>query len=255
LAGIEPDRLVYSPHGFAFQRLSAPHALRSIYFFIERLLSRKSSNFAGVSLDEIVLSRKMNPTSRSIFVPNTTDIPTRPIRHFAAEGKIELVCMGRLCPQKDPGFLVETLRRLPDDVCQRISVTWVGAGDPVITRALASLGVDVTGWVNHGEAERRLASCDLYFHTAAWEGFPMTVIEAAALGRPILLRSIRAFDGFRLPPDALANTAADAAGKLTAWVRTPAARSGTYAMVDVIRDICAPARQSEALRELYRVTS
>jgi hypothetical protein len=83
----------------------------------------------------------------------------------------------------------------------------------------------------------------------------MTVIEAAALGRPILLRSIRAFDGFRLPPDALANTAADAAGKLTAWVRTPAARSGTYAMVDVIRDICAPARQSEALRELYRVTS
>src|SRR5690606_30995080 len=118
-----------------FQRLSSPRALRSIYFLIERILSRKSSNFSGVSLDEVDLSLEMNPSSRSIFVPNTTDIPTRTIRHFAGEGKIELVCMGRLCPQKDPGFLVETLKRLPDDVFERISVTWIGAGDPATTHA------------------------------------------------------------------------------------------------------------------------
>src|SRR5690606_2304399 len=34
----------------------------------------------------------------------------------------------------------------------------------------------------------------LYLHTAAYEGFPLAVLEAAAFGLPIVVRDISAFD-------------------------------------------------------------
>jgi glycosyltransferase involved in cell wall biosynthesis len=119
--------------------------------------------------------------------------------------------------------------------------------------ALADQGVEVTGWMSHDAASARLAQCDLYLHFAAWEGFPMTVIEAAAMGRPILLRAISAFDGFDMPAHAMVQTPADAARRLAQWVQEPATRAGSYAMIDTVRTICSRDRQAAALRELYRV--
>ena len=57
----------------------------------------------------------------------------------------------------------------------------------------------MTGWLSRSQALGWLASADVYVHTAAWEGLPVSVLEAAALGLPIVARRIPALEPLRLP--------------------------------------------------------
>jgi glycosyltransferase involved in cell wall biosynthesis len=65
---------------------------------------------------------------------------------------------------------------------------WVGGGEPAAEQALRDVGVLVTGWSPRRSALGWLATADVYVHTAAWEGAPVSVLEAAALGLPIVAR-------------------------------------------------------------------
>lgn len=257
LSGLDPSTTIYSPHGFAFERRSSPKLLRYLYYFIEKILSRRSMIFAGVSIDEVKYAASINPHVRAIFLPNTTDISPSLVTAHADSclSNIDIVCAGRLCPQKDPDFLVRTLANVPQTLRDRFSVTWIGSGDDNMRRRLLESGVNVTGWVTHEEAARKLANCDLYFHVAAWEGFPMTVIEAAALGRPIVLRRIRAFSGFDLPEGAFVDTPEDAADILSAWVTSAEQRKATNTLSRKVAQITSVERQRSALADLYRIYS
>jgi glycosyltransferase involved in cell wall biosynthesis len=53
--------------------------------------------------------------------------------------------------------------------------------------------VDVTGWLPRGDALKVLADATLYLHSARWEGFPLMVAEAAAVGVPTLVRRLPSF--------------------------------------------------------------
>ena len=46
---------------------------------------------------------------------------------------------------------------------------------------------------------RRLKDADLYLHTAAWEGMPLTILEAAKLHLPMIIRSIGATKELNYP--------------------------------------------------------
>ena len=254
LAGLEPQRVIYSPHGFPFERLSAPIIVRGIYYAVEKILSRRSSSFAGVSLDEVQRAQSMRRGVRAIFVPNTSDMTPGKSGLIAHSDSwpVKIACVGRLCMQKDPDFLIQTIGALPGHVREQLSITWVGSGDTTMAEQLLALGVRVTGWVTHEEAAQELEACDLYFHVAAWEGFPMTVIEAAALRRPILLRRIRAFNGFNLPADALVDNPGQAAERLVHWIQDPSFRCAPQLLAEKVREITSPDRQRAALRELYQ---
>jgi len=39
----------------------------------------------------------------------------------------------------------------------------------------------------------KLSNADFYFHTAAWDGFPISVLEAAKMNKPMILREIGPF--------------------------------------------------------------
>lgn len=254
LAGLDPKRVIYSPHGFPFERRSAPIAIRGLYYAIEKILSRRALNFAGVSLDEVQRARRINKNVRAVFVPNTSDITRKGRTRAPSHSQlIKIACAGRLCPQKDPAFLIETISTLSSEIRDGLSITWIGSGDVNLAKRLSGLGVRVTGWITHEEAAQELEACDLYFHVAAWEGFPMTVIEAAALKRPILLRKIRAFNGFDLPNESLVQDPSDAARRLERWVRDADARLGSQLLSEKVGEITSPDRQCAALNELYRV--
>ena len=70
---------------------------------------------------------------------------------------------------------------------------WIGGGgsDAHLAELLAA-GVEVTGWLEQDIAVKELAGCDIYLHTAAWEGYPMTILEAFELGLPVVARGIPA---------------------------------------------------------------
>lgn len=68
-----------------------------------------------------------------------------------------------------------------------------------MARELAENGIQVTGWLPRAQLLTELAGSDVYLHSAAWEGFPLAVLEADALRIATVLRDIPAFEDSDLP--------------------------------------------------------
>ena len=89
---------------------------------------------------------------------------------------------------------------------------WLGGGDPDAEDTLRRNGVTVAGWLPRDEVVRRLASAQVYVHTAAWEGAPISVLEASAAGLPIAARGIESLVSLGVP--GTADNAAEVAGRI-----------------------------------------
>jgi len=73
-----------------------------------------------------------------------------------------------------------------------------GSGEAA-RRRLTAAGVDVLGWLNGDALAEELSRPALYFHSAHYEGFPLSLLDAAAFEHPLAVRSIPTFDGMRIP--------------------------------------------------------
>ena len=188
--------IVYTPHCYASERRDISPIKRNAFAAVERTLAINTSVFAACSVREAELSQW---TKRSItaFVPN---IPPR-LEEAAARpkvgGKLKIVGAGRAAPQKDPSFFIDAIRLLRDQGIA-LEATWIGGDDELRERAAID-GIEVTGWLERPDALARLSAADLYLHTAAWEGFPVAVLESLALNVPTVVRAIPAFDGVDIP--------------------------------------------------------
>lgn len=103
----------------------------------------------------------------------------------------ELVCVGRLAPQKGHALLLEAFA---DAVQAGVDAKLVFAGDGELRPELERIArerkiedrVRITGWIDGAEVRRcLLASRAMVLPTFA-EGLPMVIMEAFALGRPVL---------------------------------------------------------------------
>lgn len=192
--GLRASRLrpiVYTPHGYAFERADVSRVAGMLFRLAEQLLSVNTTVYAACSPRESNLSSAFRPWGRIVYVPNVVDVKPQ----FPAIESIEpfrVVTAGRLTPARDPLFL----RDVVNIVHQRhpeIKFTWVGGGEERYVSALTAAGVEVTGWLPRDEALQELGKGHLHFHPAAWDGFPMVLLEANALKIPSLVRSIPAF--------------------------------------------------------------
>jgi glycosyltransferase involved in cell wall biosynthesis len=133
-----------------------------------------------------------------------------------------------------------------------VRVRWIGDGDAALKRALADGGVEVTGWLPRSEAVRLLGESTVYVHTARWDGAPMTMIEAHALGLPqVAIATPAVADG---PPGAVAASAAELSTLLRALLADPVEREANRAGWDEYFKDNTVERQREALLEAYGVT-
>jgi glycosyltransferase involved in cell wall biosynthesis len=192
--------VIYSPHCYGFERSSRSRLERWAVYAVEKVLGRNTSAYACCSPREVVLSRKLRPSTPAWMIPNIAPADLQHHRQGLAEADhiSTLYGAGRLSAQKDPHFFVEAVGAARASGLL-LDAVWVGGGDPVEEAALRAAGIHVTGWLPRHESIRLLASADVYVHSAAWEGFPVALLEAAALGVPIVARSIPAFDGVGLP--------------------------------------------------------
>ena len=107
-----------------------------------------------------------------------------------------VVTLGRICAQKDPLYFAEAAEHYR----YRGIRTWVWIGGPSeddkkateYVERLNEAGVTITGWLPRDEALTWLSLAHVYVHTAAWEGNPMTIYEAAVRGLPVIARNIPA---------------------------------------------------------------
>lgn len=105
-----------------------------------------------------------------------------------------------MAPQKDPQFLIDTLSHLDVATLNRqFELTWIGGGDQELEQQLKAKGVHVTGMLPRDEVVKKLKASDIYLHTAAWEGMPLTILEAAKLHLPMVIRKIGATEALNYP--------------------------------------------------------
>ncbi|WP_167760421.1 glycosyltransferase [Blastococcus sp. CT_GayMR16] len=195
LARVLPHHVpvIYQPHCFAFSDPARPKTIRALLRAAEAVLARRTSTVAAVSPHEAALGRSLAPGRLAVVeVPNWTPLREATVPPDRLARRVAMA--GRIAPQKDPDFFRETAiaaRGLDDS----LDFIWVGDGDQRARRALEEAGVKVTGWLDGPAVAKELAGCSAYCHTARYEGFPVSVLDAARLGLPIAARSIGAFEG------------------------------------------------------------
>jgi colanic acid/amylovoran biosynthesis glycosyltransferase len=106
-----------------------------------------------------------------------------------------VVCVGRLCEQKGQMLLLAAAREM---VRRGHDIQLVLAGDgemrPELERLIASYGlagrVRITGWVSAAEVRSLLTQARALILPSFAEGLPVVIMEAMALGRPIITTRI-----------------------------------------------------------------
>lgn len=189
--------IIYTPHGFSFERRDQNKFQRLAYWLIEWLLSWNTDVIAGCSEREASLAMKFHARRPPLHVPNVAaglSVSSQPRSGRTHKGGISLVGQGRLGPARDPGFFLKVIDEL---VALGVSFTasWVGSGDEEWEQLFRDKNVEVTGWKTRTETLSLVAAADVYLHTAAWDGFPMAVLEAQAVSTTAFVRRIAAFDG------------------------------------------------------------
>lgn len=185
--------VVYEPHCFKHDDPNTSPVKRALYRGAERFLAPRTWKFGTLSSHEENLVRALSPSATCVPIPNLPTVASRSAGHGPLTSQaIPVISMvGRIARQKDPVFFSDVAAALRSKV-PAVRFQWIGDGDPELRRGLEQTGIQVTGWLdNHGVAES-LASSSVYVHSAAYEGFPLSILDAAAQGVPIAARSISA---------------------------------------------------------------
>jgi glycosyltransferase involved in cell wall biosynthesis len=146
-------------------------------------------------LRKIAIGWGLDPARVSVLPNPAPHVPQLPPREelraeLGLDGDV-LVFAGRLGPQKSLGTALEALVGLPD-------VALVVAGDgperAELERRSAALGlggrVRFLGSVPRERVLRLFRAADVSVLPSAWENFPHTVVEALAVGCPVIATSV-----------------------------------------------------------------
>ncbi|MBX3195270.1 MAG: glycosyltransferase [Microbacteriaceae bacterium] len=185
-------RIVYSPHCFAFERRDLPAPVRLAVRAIEGLLARNTDTIAACSPGEARAASRLR-ARRIVYVPNLARVPALAMLEHRDQDRV--VGAGRLGPQKDPDFFRATVQLLREAGRPWLDARWIGDGDRMSRLRLERSGIPSSGWLSSFDAHRALGQAGVYLHTARWEGFPLTILEAVELGIPVIAREVPTLAG------------------------------------------------------------
>lgn len=224
-----PGRVVYQPHGFSFLRVDVSRFKQSIFGAIEMVLALLPGQIVACSQGEALASRRFLAWRKVHVVPNgialhgalneAACVEDTALTRGAATLPIVGTC-GRISPQKRPEFFAEVARLLAG----RCEFRWVGGGDhPEGEKALRAAGVMLLGWRTRDEVMKDLQVLDVYVQTSAWEGMPVSVMEAMACGLPCVVTDIPGNRDLVAPvdPDSVVDTPARMAERIVHWLEHP----------------------------------
>ena len=115
--------------------------------------------------------------------------PARAFRPMRAVPRI--VILGRLSPEKGHGILLEAARQLArEDITVEIEIIGDGPFAEIIREQELALGLEgrviYAGELLPDEVARRLADADLFCMASFSEGLPISIMEAMAVGVPVV---------------------------------------------------------------------
>jgi len=171
---------VFTPQAYAFTMSDQGAAARYAYRLAESFASRRATVVGACSADEARLARQLG-ARRVETVPNgipELDEPGLPDRASLEAARV--IALGRTVPQRRPAACAQILGSLAGAA----DVAWIGGagGSRGVAgaAALRSAGVPVSGWLARERVLAELERATAYLHWTAWDGLPLSVLEAMA---------------------------------------------------------------------------
>jgi glycosyltransferase involved in cell wall biosynthesis len=176
---------VYSSHGVSLVRIAEPLRAR-VYRLLERTLD--DPRVPVVACSESEATHLHCVANRLHVVPNAVDLALvehleRPTR--APEAPFTIGILGLIKEQRLPGLV----RRLVEEAPAEWRWRWIGDG-PMRSVVAGLPNLEIVGWREHRHALGVLAECDAALHASRWEGMPNALLEAMALGMPVVVSDV-----------------------------------------------------------------
>ena len=196
-AGVK--RIYYSPRGYSFLQTDNSALVQRGYSLLERFASLFGTVVA-VSQSEAVLARGVGASGvrvvRDAYLGEAVGpSPTKSGRGTSSPHGSVVCASGRLSYARHPEAFVRLAQRLTD-ARNDVKCVWIGGGElqPLMEEMILDLGLtgklEVTGWLPHKDALRRLAEADILVHYSRWDSIPNSVLEAMAHGLPVIASDI-----------------------------------------------------------------
>lgn len=189
---------VHTPHGVNEAGYRTP--LRLLYRLYENISSRLIDHVVFVSAEECETARKAGLWQRiphSIIVNGVDEVDERHrIRLYnakrrelaLADKQVVIVTISRFDHQKNMYEAFEVAKSLP--MCLFI---WIGDGEDFkeLRQKTHTEKLDNLHFLGAlDDPTPVLAAADIYFSSARWEGLPLAVLEAMALGLPVVASDV-----------------------------------------------------------------
>ena len=200
ITGTRP--VLYAPRAFSY--LSQRGVARWVFLMLERAArpitdvlvaaseseQRRAISEVGFSARRVTLVRNgIDPAElRSNAAPPS---PQRPV-----------LMVARLSYQKNPAMFVRVARgviaHLPQAHFVLLGAGFASPEEARVRNMIRDAGlvsaVEIVPWASRAETLSRISSCGVFVLTSRFEGMPNTILEAMALGRPVVATAV---DGTR----------------------------------------------------------
>lgn len=185
-------RVVVTAHGWSFTDGNPP-ARKLIGRWIEKALGPLTDRLVVVcrrDRDEALRHRLVDERRIRLIRNGAPEDEPRREAGVDRRNQVRLVCVGRLCPQKNQAALVDLVDTLPTDV--ELCLIGDGPDHDAILRLVEKrgLGRRVRLDTDNLEPGPQLRRADIYVSCSRWEGLPLSVIEALRAGLPVVATDV-----------------------------------------------------------------
>ena len=212
---------VYTAHAFSF--LSAESSKKQKIFLILEKIARLNSVLIGCAESERDLAiEKVGYTEKNAYAWNNAISRIKPDdieepKDLKTNERF-IISIGRPSYQKNPLLMVETMKRVHEKHPEiKYYLVGVGFYSPMLdeTKTLIhKYGLDdyfiLMPWLSRSETLGYLQHAMFYLSTSLYEGLPIAVLEALAMGKAVVASDVLGnqdcvkdnYNGFLLPMDA-----------------------------------------------------
>jgi glycosyltransferase involved in cell wall biosynthesis len=176
---------IYTPHGYMFLMSSLPRRARSVARVLEWFVARRVALIGAVSAAEAANASGLGAPNVTV-VHNGIEELDDPPESATLDGS-GVVAAGRMSAQRQPYEVARIFARLPAGT----PTSWIGdCADPNAAAQLRELGTNLTGWLSREQVLERIANARVYLHWTAWDGHPLSVLEAIGVGTVVVAHDI-----------------------------------------------------------------
>ncbi|PVE53447.1 hypothetical protein DC429_12375 [Arthrobacter sp. TPD3018] len=202
-----PFRIVYCPHGWAFDRRSSTIKQRLIER-IERDLAPSADRIVLISDHERreALRIGIDPGRLALVLNGIADLHSDwPARW--QDDRVRVLFVGRLDTQKGFDTLLDAVEPIQDEVAVRVIGKAVAG--PATAPRKRSPQIEYLGWRSLSEVATEIAAADVVAIPSRWEGFGLVALEAMCGGCAVVASDVGGLreivvdgvTGYLVPPD------------------------------------------------------